>query len=84
MDRRRLGRLTASGADTDAAASAHRPFAAAGVAVVAGGGTTIEVSLRLGLGVTLIRDSYELATTIFHRASAITTSASLGIGVRWQ
>jgi hypothetical protein len=40
--------------------------------------------LRLGLGVTLIRDSYEFATTVFHRAGAITTSASLGIGVRWH
>ena len=79
-----IGRLTASGADTDAAASTRRPFAAAGVTMVASFGTTIELSLRLGLGVTLIRDSYELATTVFHRASAITTSASLGVGVRWH
>ncbi len=79
-----LGRMTASGADTDAPASTHRPFAATGVAVVAGFGTTIQVSLRLGLGVTLIRESYEFATTVFHRASAITTSASLGIGAGWH
>jgi hypothetical protein len=79
-----IGRLTASGSDTEAAASTHRPFAAAGVTLVAGFGTTIELSLRLGLGVTLIRDSYEFATTVFHRAGAITTSASLGIGVRWH
>ncbi len=79
-----IGRLIASGADTDAAASTRRPFAAAGVTMVASLGTTIELSLRLGLGVTLIRDSYELATTVFHRASAITTSASLGVGVRWH
>ena len=79
-----IGRLVASGTDTDAAASTHRPFAAAGVAVVAGFGTTIELSLRLGLGVTLIRDSYELGTDVFHRASAITTSASLGVGVHWH
>jgi len=79
-----IGRLIASGADTDAAASTHRPFAAAGVAVIAGFGTPIELSLRLGLGVTLIRDSYELGTNVFHRAGAITASASLGVGVRWH
>jgi hypothetical protein len=78
-----VGRLTATGIDTGAAARSHRPFGAAGVALVASFGTTIEVSLRLGLGVTLLRDSYELGTNVFHRAGAITTSASLGLGVHW-
>jgi hypothetical protein len=78
-----VGRMTTSGTDIPQAASFQRPFAVTGVALVAGFGTTIELSLRLAIGVTLLRDSYEIGTTIFHRAGAVTTSASLGIGVRW-
>jgi hypothetical protein len=78
-----VGRLSASGSETDQAASSARPFATAGAAVTAGIGSPVELALRLGLGVTLIRDSYEFAATPFHRAGRITTSLSLGIGVRW-
>jgi hypothetical protein len=78
-----IGRLAASGSDTIDAASAARPFAAAGAAVAAGFGTTVEVSVRLGIGVTLLRDSYYFGDTTFHRAGRITTSASLGVGLRW-
>ena len=78
-----VGRLTASGNDTDQAASAARPFATAGLALAASFGATVELSARLGVGVTLIRDSYEFGATTFHRAARVTTSASLGIGLHW-
>jgi hypothetical protein len=80
------GRLNASGgADTRKAASAARPFGMAGGAVTAGVGLTarLELSVRLGVGVTLLRDSYELGTTTFHRADRVTTAASLGVGGLW-
>ena len=78
-----VGRLRASGTDTDQGASAARPFATAGVALTASVGTTVEVSGRLGAGVTLLRDAYEFGGATFHRASAITVAASLGVGLRW-
>jgi hypothetical protein len=78
-----VGRLNASGADTQQGASAVRPFATAGAAVSAAVGTTVEISARVGVGVTLLRDAYEFGGATFHRASAITTSASLGIGLHW-
>jgi hypothetical protein len=81
-----VGLMTASGAaDTDAPGSSTRPFAVAGgaILVTVGVGAIVELSARLGMGATLIRDSYELAPPAFHRADAVTTSASLGIGARW-
>jgi hypothetical protein len=80
-----VGRMASSGADTNNGASSARPFALAGAAVTAGFGVAagLELSLRLGVGVTLIRDSYQFGATTFHRADAVTTSASLGIGARW-
>ena len=78
-----IGRLSASGADADVVASAARPFAAAGAAVTASLGTTVELSARLGVGVTLLRDAYEFDATTFHRAGRITAAASLGVGLRW-
>ena len=61
----------------------RRPFATAGAAIVAGFGTTVVVSARLAAGVTLIRDFYDFNGPIFHRASAITIAADLGVGLRW-
>jgi hypothetical protein len=78
-----VGRLAARGSDTENAASSARPFAAAGASVTASLGSTVELSARLGAGVTLIRDSYELGASVFHRAAPVTFSASLGIGTRW-
>jgi hypothetical protein len=80
-----LGRLTASGTDTDAPASAARFFGAVGGTVIltAGLGRIVELSVRLGTGVTLVRDAFAFTPTVFHRANALTTSASLGIGARW-
>ena len=78
-----FGRLSASGTNTEQADSAARPFATAGVALTASAGTTVEVSARVGVGVTLLRDSYEFGGATFHRASLITTAASLGVGLHW-
>ena len=81
-----VGRLTASGSRTTAAAAASRPFATVGGTAVlgAGLGSMLELSLRLAVGATLIRDSYEFQPTVFHRAASVTTQASLGIGMRWR
>jgi hypothetical protein len=78
-----VGRMSVRGSDTGNPASAARPFGVAGAAITAGFGSTVELSVRLAVGVTVIRDSYEFATNVFYRASLITTSASLGVGVRW-
>ena len=78
-----VGRLASAGSDTEQAASAARPFSAAGAALTASLGTTVELYARLGIGVTLIRDAYELGGMTFHRAGRITTTASLGIGLHW-
>ncbi|HMF42846.1 MAG TPA: hypothetical protein VKQ32_19375 [Polyangia bacterium] len=80
-----VGRMASSGADTGNGVSTARPFAVAGAAIAARFGVTasIELSLRLAAGVTLIRDSYQFGATTFHRADPVTTSASLGIGTRW-
>lgn len=78
-----VGRLNASGTNTEQGDSASRPFATAGVALAASVGTTVELWARVGVGVTLLRDSYEFGGLTFHRASLITTAASLGVGLRW-
>ncbi len=79
-----VGRMSARGSYTVNGASASRPFAVAGAAVTAGFGSTITLSLRLAVGVTVVRDSYEFASDVFYRAGLVTTSASLGVGVRWR
>lgn len=79
-----VGRLTSHGSGaTPMQTGASRPFAAAGAALAFGSGSKLEVSGRLGLGVTLLRDSYEFANDVFYRAAAVTISASLGVGMRW-
>jgi hypothetical protein len=78
-----LGRLTASGSNVAQPASAARPFGVAGATIGAGFGAPVEVTARLGIGVTLLRDAYEFATNVFYRAAPITISASIGVGVRW-
>lgn len=78
-----LGRLATQGSNTLQRASAARPFGVAGAVLSAGIGSPIEVTARLGIGVTLLRDSYEFATNVFYRAEAITISTSIGVGVHW-
>jgi len=46
-------------------------------------GSTVELSARLGVGLTVLRDSYEFGNAVFHQSSLFTISASLGIGVHW-
>jgi hypothetical protein len=79
-----VGHLDATGYDTIAPASSGRLFATAGAAaaLTAGIGSVFEVWARLGMGMTLVCGSYEFGSTIFHQASRVTTSASLGIGAR--
>ena len=78
-----FGRLATQGSNTSQAASAARPFGAAGAVISAGFGSPIELSARLGIGVTLIRDAYEFATNVFYRAAPVTISASVGVGFHW-
>jgi hypothetical protein len=78
-----FGRLGTQGSNTVQAAGAARPFGAAGAVISAGFGSPIELTARLGIGVTLLRDSYEFATNVFFRAEAVTISASVGVGVHW-
>jgi hypothetical protein len=78
-----VGRLASQGSGAPMQAGASRPFAAAGAALAFGVGAKLEVSGRLGVGVTLLRDSYEFANDVFYRAAAVTVSASLGVGTRW-
>jgi hypothetical protein len=78
-----LGRLNASGSQTTDAASFARFYGAAGAALTASVGTTIQVSGRLGFGMTLVRDTYDFTGPTFHRASRFTIAASLGVGLRW-
>ena len=78
------GRMVASGSDTTAAATQARPFVSVGGSAVVSGrvASMVELSLRLAMGATLIRDSYEFAPTTFYQASGMTTLVSLGIGLR--
>jgi len=59
-------------------------FAAAGAAAIltVDLGSKVELSARIATEITLRRDSYEFATTVFHTASRFTTSVSVGIGLR--
>jgi hypothetical protein len=75
--------MVSRGTDTDGGTSATRPFAVAGASVIASFGSAIQVTARLAVGATLVRDAYELGTDTFYRASRVTTSASLGIGTHW-
>jgi hypothetical protein len=78
-----VGRLAAQGSDTRQPGSSARPFGAAGAALSASFGSRVQLSARVGVGVTLLRDSYELAT-VFYKAAPLTISASLGVGWGWH
>ncbi|HEY6475514.1 MAG TPA: hypothetical protein VI456_02970 [Polyangia bacterium] len=79
------GRLAATGTQTYSPATASRPYAAAGGAVVlsAAIGQLLEISGRIGGGASLVRDSFAFSPTVFHRTAAGTLAASLGIGLRF-
>lgn len=78
-----FGRLASQGSNTgrEQPGSAARPFGAAGAVLTASFGSPLVVSTRLGVGVTLLRDSYEFATNVFYRAAPLTISVSLGVGL---
>jgi hypothetical protein len=80
-----VGRLNARGTDTTNGTSEARPFATAGLTLsaIAPLPANVELSARFGIGMTLLRDAYELGSTTFHRAGRITVAASVGAGVRW-
>ena len=79
------GRLGASGSDTPAPATASRPFASAGGALLLSLelGRLFEVTGRFGAGASLIRDSFAFTPAVFHRTAAVTLAAGLGLGVRF-
>ncbi len=79
------GRLGASGSETYSGATATRPFAAAGGALLLSleMGRFFELSGRLGASASLIRDSFAFTPAVFHRTAAVTIAAGLGLGVRF-
>jgi hypothetical protein len=80
-----VGRFVAQGGgNTDRPQTVPRPFAATGGALTASAGSTVQLFGRFGLGVTVVRDAYEFATDVFHRASLFMFSASIGVGARWR
>src|SRR5262249_33929270 len=80
-----LGRISANGSETYSPASPRRPFAAAGGAALLrlSLGRFLEVSGRIALAASLVRDSFYFTPTVFHRADAVTLSTSLGLGVHF-
>jgi hypothetical protein len=79
------GRLGATGSETYSPATASRPFAAAGGAVLLSLelGRLFELSGRFGATASLIRDSFAFTPAVFHRTAAVTIAAGLGLGVRF-
>jgi len=79
------GRLGAAGSETYSQASADRPFAAAGGALLLSLdlGRLFELSGRFGASASLIRDSFAFTPVVFHRTAAVTLAAGLGVGVRF-
>jgi hypothetical protein len=76
-----VGRLATQGSNTQNEAGAARPFGAAGAALAVSFGARLQLFVRLGLGATLIRDSYTFGNDVFYRAAPLTFSASMGVGV---
>jgi hypothetical protein len=82
-----IGRLAAEGSETrNPAGEISRPFWVVGGAAVVSADLPwlVEVSARLAVGANLVRDSFEFTPVVFHQVPAITTAASIGIGLRWR
>ncbi|HEX3904927.1 MAG TPA: hypothetical protein VH853_18985 [Polyangia bacterium] len=78
------GRLAASGSETYSPATAARPYAVAGGALLFSAALgRLDLTGRVGGGASLVRDSFAFAPTVFHRTDAVTVAASLGLGVRF-
>jgi len=78
-----VGRMSARGTEAGQASASARPFSSAGLMVDARFGRKIELVARLGLGMTLVRDSYAFGDDVFYRAGPLTASVSLGLGLHW-
>jgi hypothetical protein len=81
-----VGRFSAEGHETRNAGERSRPFWVLGGAAVVSAELPwlFEVSARLAVGANLVRDSFEFTPVVFHQVPAITTAASLGVGLRWR
>jgi hypothetical protein len=79
------GDWTSSGSATVMPHTRSRPFALAGAAAILTLhlGSTFVITARLAGGATLVRDSYEFGDRAFYRASPVTGSGGVGVGVRW-
>lgn len=80
-----VGRLLASGSNTFQPRSRSRPFAALGASLVLEWllPANFETSFGLSAGKTLILDEFAFTPTVFHRVSAITLGATLGVSLRF-
>jgi hypothetical protein len=79
-----LGRMAASGTGSFENSSHARLLATAGASGIftLGLGKWVELNLRIGVGMALRRDSYQFQSNVFYETSRLTTSASLGAGLR--
>lgn len=80
-----VGRLSAAGSNTYSPTSADRPYLGAGGTAVLGLalGPHLDLSAALTAADTLIRDRFEFSPAVFHRVSALTLIADLGLGLRF-
>jgi hypothetical protein len=79
------GRLSAEGSDTlNPTGTLRRPFATLGGAVLLAFrlDETLELTARTAAGRTLVQDSFEFGSVVFHTAAPLTVGASVGIGFR--
>jgi hypothetical protein len=79
-----FGRLSVEGSSTrNPAGALSRPFALAGGAAIVALrlDSRVELTARLALGSTLVRDSFEFTPVVFHTVSPVTVLASVGIGL---
>ena len=75
-----IGVLSSTGSETFQPASATRPFAALGVAVLASYhvSNAFSFSLLLSADATIVRDSYEFTSKAFYEAAPATLSGGIG------
>jgi len=80
-----LGRFSARGTDTNnPTGESVRPFSVVGGSVLARARLVwlLEASARVAVGASVVRDSFEFGSTVFHRVDPVTANVSLGLGVR--
>jgi len=79
------GRLSAAGSKTYSPSSQERPFVGVGGSAILSVaiGPHFELSGTFAASDALIRDSFEFSPLVFHRVSATTLTADLGLGLRF-